>query len=47
MDSRDCEESISANGVARSSPESRRHWEPEMAIMANNGEKIDFLPKVL
>ena len=47
MDSRDCEESISANGVTGSSPESRRRWEPKIAIMTNNGEKIDFLPKVL
>ena len=45
MDFKGREESISTNGVARSSPESHR---PEMAIMANNGgKKNDFLPKVL
>ena len=47
MDSRGREESISTNGIAGSSPESRRRWEPKMAIMANNGEKKVFLPKVL
>ena len=39
MDSMGREEFISTIGVAGSSPESRRRWEPEMAIMANNGGK--------
>ena len=51
MDSRGREESISTNGVARNSPESHQRWEPEMAIMANNGEFFFFFfflsPKVL
>ena len=47
MDSRGREESISTNGIAESSLESSWRWEPEMAIMANNGEKKKvFLPKV-
>ncbi len=46
MDSKGREESISTNGVTGSSTKSRRRWEPEMAIMANNGEKNVFLPKV-
>ena len=47
MNSKGREECISTNGVTGSSTKSQRRGEPEMAIMANNGEKIDFLPKVL
>ena len=44
MDSMGSEESISTIGVTGSSLESRRRYEPEMAIMANNGGKIWFSP---
>ena len=49
MDSKGREESISTNGIARSSLENCRRWEPEMTIMPNNGEKKKkkILPKDL